>query len=247
METYAAENPQAHEAMMAHDLSIVKIPYVAIAGIVLVLLVILLLPKMPDTGREKEKIRLGQLFRYLIGNIRYIGGIVAQTFYVGAQIMCWTFIIHYGMTLLGLSAAEAQNYNILAMVIFLGSRFAGTWLLKYVHSGTLLAVLAAAGFAFTLSAIFLRGVPGLYSLIAVSACMSVMFPTIYGIALGELTPNDAKLGSAGLIFAIVGGALLPRLQGGIIDGDGLQMGSLMLESVRLSFILPVFCFVIIAA
>jgi FHS family L-fucose permease-like MFS transporter len=88
--------------------------------------------------------------------------------------------------------------------------------------------------------------PGLYCLIGVSACMSLMFPTIYGIALEGLTPNDAKLGSAGLIFAIVGGAVMPRWQGAIIDGPGLQIGSTMLESVRVSFFLPAICFVVIA-
>jgi FHS family L-fucose permease-like MFS transporter len=76
--------------------------------------------------------------------------------------------------------------------------------------------------------------------------MSLMFPTIYGIALHGLTPNDAKLGSAGLIFAIVGGAFMPRWQGGIIDGDGMTLGSMTLESVRVSFFLPVVCFIVVA-
>ena len=88
--------------------------------------------------------------------------------------------------------------------------------------------------------------PGLYCLIGVSACMSLMFPTIYGIALEGLTPNDAKLGSAGLIFAIVGGAFMPLWQGKMIDGSGMQVGSMMLESVRVSFFLPAICFVVIA-
>jgi FHS family L-fucose permease-like MFS transporter len=98
----------------------------------------------------------------------------------------------------------------------------------------------------TLGAIFIQGMTGLYCLIGVSACMSLMFPTIYGIALHDLTPNDAKLGSAGLIFAIVGGALMPRLQGGIIDGEGMTVAGVALESVRVSFFLPIVCFVVIA-
>ena len=73
-----------------------------------------------------------------------------------------------------------------------------------------------------------------------------MFPTIYGIALDGLTPNDAKLGSAGLIFAIVGGAFMPRYQGAIIDGDGMMIAGQALESVRVSFFLPLICFVVIA-
>lgn len=77
--------------------------------------------------------------------------------------------------------------------------------------------------------------------------MALMFPTIYGIALNGLTPNDAKLGSAGLIFAIVGGAFMPRMQGALIDGSGWTLGGLTLESIRVSFFLPAFCFVVIAA
>ena len=178
-------------------------------------------PKCQIRGSEEEKIELIPLFKHLLFNFHYTGGVIAQTFYVGAQIMCWTFIIHYGMTLIGLSAAQAQNYNILAMSIFLCSRFICTFILKYLKPGLLLGILAIGGMLFTLGAIFIQGMPGLYCLIGVSACMSLMFPTIYGIALDGLSPNDAKLGSAGLIFAIVGGAFMPRLQGALIDGEGM--------------------------
>ncbi len=150
------------------------------------------------------------------------------------------------MTLVGLSAAQAQNYNIAAMVLFLSSRFICTFLLKYLNPGLLLGLLALGGLALTLGAIFLQGLAGLYCLVGVSGCMSLMFPTIYGIALGGLSPNDAKLGSAGLIFAIVGGAFMPRLQGAIIDGPGLEMFGAHLESVRVSFFLPAACFVVVA-
>jgi FHS family L-fucose permease-like MFS transporter len=218
---------------------------VVIALVVIGVLILFLLSKMPDTGHEEEKIHILELLRHL-AHFRYLGGVVAQAFYVGAQIMCWTFIIHYGMTLLGLTAAQAQNYNILAMSIFLASRFICTFILKYLNPGLLLGILAIGGIVLVLCAIFISGMTGLYCLIGVSACMSLMFPTIYGIALDGLTPNDAKLGSAGLIFAIVGGALMPRLQGGLIDGDGMTLFGVALESVRVSFFLPVLCFVVIA-
>ena len=247
METLRDTQPEAHMAMMAQDLNVVKIPYVIIAVVVIGVLALFLLSKMPDTGREDEQIRLAPLMRHLFLNFHYTGGVIAQTFYVGAQIMCWTFIIHYGMTLIGLSAAQAQNYNIIAMGIFLGSRFICTFFLKYINPGLLLGILAIGGGILTLGAIFVQGMPGLYCLIGVSACMSLMFPTIYGIALHGLTPNDAKLGSAGLIFAIVGGAFMPRMQGAMIDGEGLELFGRSLESVRVSFFLPVVCFVVIAA
>lgn len=246
LETFAKTEAAAHQAMIAHDLGVVRIPYVIIAVVVLVVLAIFVVSKMPDKGREEEQVKMGPLLKHLF-NFHYVGGVIAQAFYVGAQIMCWTFIIHYGMTLIGLSASEAQNYNIVAMSIFLASRFICTFILKYLNPGLLLGLLAIGGFLLTLGAIFIQGMPGLYCLIGVSACMSLMFPTIYGIALDGLTPNDAKLGSAGLIFAIVGGAFMPRLQGGMIDGEGWSNGSITLESVRVSFFLPVLCFIIIAA
>lgn len=246
METFAESEPEAHQELVAHDLSIVRTPYVIIAAIVFTVFVIFLVSKLPDTGHEEEKIHLFSLFKKLLFNVHYVGGVIAQTFYVGAQIMCWTFIIHYGMTLVGLSAAQAQNYNILAMSIFLGSRFVCTFILKFLDPGLLLGILAVAGCGLTLGAIFMQGMPGLYCLIGVSGCMSLMFPTIYGIALDGLTPNDAKLGSAGLIFAIVGGAFMPPLQARIIDGEGMTIAGQALESVRVSFFLPLICLAIVA-
>jgi len=246
LENHAETDPEAHQAMVKHDLAVVRTPYVIIGLIVLGVLALFAVSKMPDTGREEEKIKLLSLFKHLLFNFHYTGGVIAQTFYVGAQIMCWTFIIHYGMTLIGLSAAQAQNYNILAMSIFLGSRFICTFILKYLKPGLLLGILAIGGLVLTLGAIFIQGMTGLYCLIGVSACMSLMFPTIYGIALDGLSPNDAKLGSAGLIFAIVGGAFMPRIQGAMIDGPGMVIAGQALESVRLSFFLPAICFVVIA-
>lgn len=246
LETFRDNRPEEHMAMVAHDLNVVKIPYVIIALVVITVLALFIVSKMPDKGDEEEEIKLVPLLKHLLFNFHYLGGVLAQTFYVGAQIMCWTFIIHYGMTLIGLSAAQAQNYNILAMGIFLGSRFICTFFLKYINPGLLLGILAIGGGLLTTGAIFIQGMPGLYCLIGVSACMSLMFPTIYGIALEDLTPNDAKLGSAGLIFAIVGGAFMPRIQGAIIDGEGMTLFGQTLESVRVSFFLPVICFVVIA-
>lgn len=245
MEDTAASNPAQHLEIMKHDLNLVMTPYVVIAIVVLLVLILIALSKLPDTGREEDPIRLSHLLKRL-WNFHYIGGVVAQTFYVGAQIMCWTFIIHYGMTLVGLSAAQAQSYNIAAMVLFLTSRFICTFILKYLNAGLLLGLLAIAGVFLMLGAIFIQGLPGLYCLVGVSGCMSLMFPTIYGIALDGLSPNDAKLGSAGLIFAIVGGAFMPRMQGAMIDGAGMELLGQTLESVRVSFFLPALCFIPIA-
>ena len=173
---------------------------------------------------------------------------LAQFFYVGVQIMCWTFIIQYGTRIFmeqGMSeqAAEvlSQKYNIAAMILFCLSRFICTYLMKYFKPGKMLYCFAFAGLAFALGVIFFQGVTGLYCLVAVSACMSLMFPTIYGIALEGLG-EDAKFGAAGLIMAILGGSVLPPFQAMVID-RGTVLG---MPAVNVSFILPALCFVVIA-
>jgi FHS family L-fucose permease-like MFS transporter len=246
LEAFAAAEPTLHTAMQAHDLGVVRIPYVVIALVVLTVFAIFAFSKMPNTGHDHDKIHGLEVTKRLLARPRYVGGVVAQTFYVGAQIMCWTFIIHYGMTLLGLTASQAQQYNIVAMVLFLSSRFICTFFLKYISPGLLLGLLAVGGMCLVLGAIFIQGMLGLYCLIGVSACMSLMFPSIYGIALDGLSADDAKLGSAGLIFAIVGGAVIPMMQAMIIDRGPLNLGFRTLESVRVSFFLPFLCFIVIA-
>lgn len=243
---FAGTEPEQHATMQAADLATVKGPYVAIALVVLLMLVVFAVSKLPKSEDHDKQLHLAATFKRLFSNSRYLLGVVAQGFYVGAQIMVWTFIIHYAMITLGLTASQAQNYNIAAMILFVSSRFVCTFLLRFFMPGKLLAILAAAAVLLTLGVIFIRGMTGLYCLIGISGCMSLMFPTIYGIALSGLG-QDAKLGSAGLIFAIVGGALMPPLQGRIIDLGQVDLGFLTLEAVRVSFVLPLICFVVVAA
>ena len=235
----------SHPEMQRHDLDVVKTPYVVIGLVVIAMFFVFLFTRMPDTApHASERLDLRTTFGILIRNRRYREGVVAQAFYVGAQIMCWTFIIHYGITNLGLTAKEAQGYNIIAMIIFCSSRFICTFLLKYVNPSQLLFVLSLGGVFCAAGAMLLPGYAGLYSLIAISACMSLMFPTIYGIALDGMG-DEAKIGSAGLIFAIVGGALMPPLQGRLIDLGG-ESGILFgMPAVSFSFVLPLACFIII--
>jgi FHS family L-fucose permease-like MFS transporter len=237
--------PEQLRAIRAHDLTVLRGPYVAIGLIILAVLVIFLLSKMPKgRGEEGTHLNLGPTLKRLLANKKYIGGVVAQAFYVGTQIMCWTFIIHYAMNELGMSAEKAQGYNIIAMAIFCSSRFICTYLLKYFSPGGLLASLAIGGGLLIIGTIFIHGMAGLYCLIAVSACMSLMFPTIYGIALKGLG-DDAKLGAAGLIMAIGGGSIMPPLQASIMDMDAFNLGFMTLSSTRASFVLPLICFVVI--
>ena len=235
------------EAMRQSDLGILIKPYVIIGLVIVVMFLLILLVKMPRV-KEENKGSIRETLSDLLGKKRYREGVLAQFFYVGVQIMCWTFIIQYGTRIFmerGMSEIDAevlsQRYNIAAMIIFCGSRFVCTWLMKYFQPGKMLHLFAIAGIGCTLGVIFLQGIAGLYCLVAVSACMSLMFPTIYGIALDGLG-EDAKFGAAGLIMAILGGSVLPPLQALIID-RGTLLG---MPAVNLSFVLPMLCFLIIA-
>ncbi len=236
------------EAVKNYDLQVLINPYLIIGLVILAMFIIIFLVKMPKEHDKSHDINFMPTLRRLIHLPHYREGVVAQFFYVGVQIMCWTFIIQYGTRVLmadGMTeqAAEvaSQRYNIIAMCIFCISRFVCTFLLRYLNTGRLLMTLAIAGGVLTCGVIMLQNIYGLYCLVGVSACMSLMFPTIYGIALTGLG-DDAKFGAAGLIMAILGGSVLPPLQASIID-LGTVMG---MPAVNVSFILPFVCFVVIA-
>ena len=211
------------------------------------MLIVFAIAKLPKTkGEDDNQLHLAATLKRLGTNRKYIEGVIAQAFYVGAQIMCWTFIIHYAGNELGMEKSTAQNYNIVAMMIFVTSRFICTFLLKYFSPGGLLMSLALGGLALIFGTIFIQGMTGLYCLVGTSACMSLMFPTIYGIALKGLG-DDAKLGAAGLIMAIGGGSLMPPMQAAIMDLDTINLSFMTLSSTRASFVMPLICFVVIAA
>lgn len=223
-----------------HDLAVIRNPYVALGLVVLMMIVVFVVAKMPNTRSENPDSSAMESVKRLVKNKIYRQGVIAQVFYVGVQIMCWTFIIHYAENL-GINKAVAQRYNMVAMGLFITFRFLSTFLMKYFNSRKLLMYFAFGGLITITGTIFIQGMGGLYCLIATSAFMSLMFPTIYGISL-EGIGEDATLGAAGLVMAIVGGALMPPLQGMIIDCETI----LGLPAVNFSFILPFICFVVIA-
>ena len=224
-----------------HDLTIIRNPYVILGFVVIAMLILIAVTKMPKRTKSTSYSSATESFKRLFKNGKYKEGVLAQLFYVAAQIMCWTFIIQYAGNL-GISKAEAQNYNIIAMSIFLGSRFISTFLMKYVNAKRLLMIFALCAMVTISGVILIEGLTGLYLLVATSAFMSLMFPTIYGIALNGLNQDDTTLGAAGLVMAIVGGALMPILQGLMIDMDKIGPFS----GVNFSFILPFVCFCFIA-
>lgn len=222
------------------DLEIIRNPYVIIGCVVVLIFIVIAFVKMPKTqSTEAKNIKTKDSAKRLLKNHNYREGVMAQFFYVAAQIMCWTFIIHYAENI-GIPKAIGQRYNIFAMILFLSSRFISTYLMKYLKPSSMLTIFAIGAMATTLGVIFIGGMPGLYCLIATSVFMSLMFPTIYGIALKGLG-DDSTLGAAGLVMAIVGGALMPPLQGAIID-----LGTVAwLPAVNASFVLPFICFTVI--
>ncbi len=236
------------EAIKDYDLTVLIGPYLVIGLVIVAMFLVILFAKMPKNGDKNHNINFIPTLRRIFHMPHYREGVIAQFFYVGVQIMCWTFIIQYGTRVLmadGMAEIDAevtsQKYNIVAMVIFCCSRFLCTFMLRYLNAGRLLMILAIAGGLLTVGVIMLQNVYGLYCLVGVSACMSLMFPTIYGIALTGLG-DDAKFGAAGLIMAILGGSVLPPLQASIIDMHTV----FGMPAVNVSFILPFICFVVIS-
>lgn len=241
----ASLDDASFEALKTADLGVLVKPYAAI-GVVLIVVFVLIWRFVKISGHASTSSATapnkGSAISRLWNNKAYREGVLAQFFYVGAQITCWTFIIQYGTHVFMAEGMEeqaaeilSQRLNIIAMVLFCCSRFICTALMKEFRPASMLAVFAAAAIVLSFVVMFVGGRVGVYSLVAVSACMSLMFPTIYGLALKDVGP-DAEIGSAGLIMAILGGSLLPPLQAMIIDGG----------QVALSFIVPCFCFVVVA-
>lgn len=237
---FAALSEAEKSGIRLHDLVVIRNPYVAIGLVVLIMLVVFALMRMPQTQQKTDHASVKDTLGRLARNKPYMAGVFTQMFYVAAQIMVWTFIIQYADNL-GINKAMAQTYNIVAMVLFLSGRFISTFLMRYVNGRMLLAIFAVGAAICTLGTIFIVGMAGLYCLIGISVFMSLMFPTIYGISLENVSAEDASLGAAFLVMAIVGGAIMPPLQGLIID-RGTVMG---LPAVNASFVLPLICFCVI--
>lgn len=236
------------EAVRDSDLSVLIAPYLVIGVVIFIMLLVIRATRMPRNADQSTSIDFIPTLKRIFTLKRYRYGVLTQFFYVGAQIMCWTFVIQYGTHLFTSQGMEeqaaevlSQKYNIVAMIIFCVSRFICTFILRYVKPGKLLMVLAVVALILTGGVIFcVESIWGMYCLVGVSACMSLMFPTIYGIALKGMG-DDAKFGAAGLIMAILGGSVLPPLQASIIDCKTL----FGMPAVNVSFILPFICFVVI--
>ena len=215
--------------------------YTGLGVVLLAIMVIMLFARMPEGKDETKQASLINTFSRLAKNKKYIWGVVAQFFYVGAQIGVWSFTIRLVMKELGYVEVQAATLYLISIIGFCASRFVYTWLMKYVAPVRLLAAGSVLSAVCALVVVLAGGWVAVIALVLISAFMSLMFPTIYGIALGSLNENDnekgdVKIGASGLIMAILGGALITPLQGMVSDATG---------SINVSYLVPLGCFVVV--
>jgi len=219
-----------------HELDAVSGTYMLIGFVLLALLAVIAFAKMPGE-KDSGNLEIVPAFRRLWRNRRWRYGVVAQFFYVGVQTGVWSFTIRLAMDRLGVVEKEASMIFLYSIVAFTGFRFLFTWLMAYVRPVLLLAGASVAAIACTVGVIFGEGWLSVWALVSISAFMSLMFPTIYGIALDGIGGEDSKLAASGLIMAILGGALITQLQAYVSDTHGIGC----------SFWVPAACFAAVLA
>lgn len=233
--------PEMLRDIQSAELHGVMTPYVGMAFVLMIIWVLIYFMRVPKpTSTVKiesfEPIDFKATLCRLFARKQYRWGVVAQFFNVAAQTCTWTFTIQYVQETLGGTEASASDYLQYSLLIFLVSRFVMTWLMGYFRPAVLLTILAVLGSLLCLYAVMVPGVSGVWAIVSISACLSLMFPTIYGIALNGLD-KDTKFGSAGLVMAILGGAIMPLVQGATID----EYGAIV------SYVVPAVCFLVVAA
>ncbi|WP_162417862.1 L-fucose:H+ symporter permease [Cyclobacterium roseum] len=225
-------DPETLKAMQAEELAGVVSTYVGVALFLVVVWFVIRAVRMPVASEIVEKDGIIAGFKRLSKNKNYMRGVMAQFFYVGAQIGVWSFTIRYVMGELEVLESGASNYYLVSLILFAGSRFLFTALMKYFKPSILLAISSFVAILLSLVVIYGSGMVAVISLVLISVCMSLMFPTIYGLS-AEGLGNDTKLGGSGLIMAILGGALITAAQGQVSDISG---------NIQLSYYVPLICF-----
>ncbi len=227
------------------DISLYSISgtYAALGLVLLGILVVMLFARMPSGKDDDRSDSVGASFRRLLSNRLYRRGVVAQFFYVGAQIGVWSFTIRLVMQETGRLEAAASSIYLISIIGHCLSRFIYTGLMRWFSPSRLLTFGGVMSALLSLTVVLSAGTGWLCitSLVLISSFMSLMFPTIYGIALGGIMrgdhPGDSKIGASGLIMSILGGALLTPLQGMVSDHTNIYT----------SYAVPAFCFVVVTA
>lgn len=217
------------------ELDAVMGPYVAVGIGLLLLWFIIYFTRMPKVSAEVKKIDFWPTVKRLTGNKNYVLGVVAQFFYVGAQICVWSFIIRYVMEEMDIAEAEASTYYIASLIIFTLFRFINTSLMAYFKPANLLILSSLLAIVSTFLTIIGSGYLGVLALVAISGFMSLMFPTIFALSSKGLG-GDTKMGSSGLIMAVGGGAAFPAVMGLLSDYTG---------SIHTAYWIPLLCFLVV--
>ena len=232
-------SPAQLHTIRAGELGAVMAPYLGLAFLLILIGFAIasqkapeIVEEFPDEGPHEGGTRA--LFGVLWRNRRYRFGVVAQFSNVAAQVCAWTYLIQYVEQALGGSLAKGGFYLQISLLIFLASRFLMTWVIGYIRATKVLAVLAFLAVGLCLFAMSSPNMAGVIAVVSLSFCLSLMFPTIYGVALKGLGPAT-KFGAAGLVMAIVGGAIMPLIQGKLVDAT----------SAAISFIVPAACFAVV--
>ena len=235
----AAMPAEALRTIQMDELSAVMVPYVGFAFVLVIIWVAIAAIPMPtkrELTPEGHEVHFAATLRRLLKNRHYRFGVIAQFFNVAAQTCVWTFTIQYVMEAIGGTEAQAGWYLQASLIVFLISRFVMVWLMGYLRPAMLLVLMALGGTLLCFYAMANANISGVWAVVMISACLSLMFPTIYGIALHGLG-DDTKFGAAGLVMAILGGALLPLVHGAVMDAKGAAF----------SYIVPGLCFLVVAA
>jgi FHS family L-fucose permease-like MFS transporter len=233
----ASMTPTARQTYYAAESAAVQMPYLVIGLVVTFWAILIGFSRFPAIADRRADAASGSFHvRRLLANPDFVQAVVAQFFYVGAQVGVWSFLIRYVQsTVPGTSERAAADLLTTSLIAFVLGRFAGTALMRYVAPAKLLTTFAAINLALTGYATLAPGAAGVYALVATSFFMSIMFPTIFGLGLAGLADDDRKLGSPFLIMAIIGGAVLTAAMGALSDAGGIQS----------AMVVPAACFIVI--
>lgn len=231
----AAMAPAELQSYLATEAASVKMPYLILGLIIMAVAVVFYFTNMPDVKDEDKEGAEGASFGGALKSMKLRWGIVAQFFYVGAQVCVGSFFIKMATTTAGLEEGTAAKYLGFFGLAFMLGRFAGTFLMQYIQPRKLLILYATINILLSLLAITGTGMVVVYTLIAIAFFMSIMFPTIFSMGIDGLGHNT-KIGSSLIVMAIVGGALLPPVLGMISDITG---------NIQNGYIVPLTCFTVI--
>ena len=225
----AGMTPSQLGAYLDHEAAAVQVPYLLIGGFVLLIALLLYRTRLPDIiETESDAAPETSLFK----EKSLLLGVLAQFFYVGAQVCVSSFFIRFAGRVAGIAEKSAALYLAGALLGFMAGRFLGTLLMRYVAAPRLLAIYSIVNFFLVLVAVFTHGRFPVYALIGVEFFMSIMFPTIFSLSIRGLGAKT-KEGSSLVIMAIVGGAVFPVLMGRVSDATSIQT----------AYLVPAVCFV----